>query len=116
MEFELVEEKLSGSGIILTLAGRLDAVHAVELKSRLKRLVADGHIHLIVDLTDVHFIDSSGLSALVSGLRAAGEAGGTLRLAGLNEQTTTAFRLTKLDRVLECYPDAAAAQAALPKA
>ena len=68
---------------------------------------------LVVDLTAVPFIDSSGLAALVSGLKATRQAGGTLKLAGLNEQARTVFRLTRLERVFELYPDAAAAQRTL---
>lgn len=85
--------------------GRLDAVTAPQLKARLKALVAEGHRQLVVDLVDVSFIDSSGLSALVSGFKAAREVGGTLKLAGLNEQTRMAFQLSRLDRVFEFYPD-----------
>ncbi len=110
MEFQITEEQRPGIGYVLTLYGHLDAVTAPELKSELKRLVAEGHNQLVADLTEVSFIDSSGLSALVSGLKAAREAGGTLRLAGLNEQTRTAFRLTLLDRVFEIYPDRDAIQ------
>ncbi len=115
MEFEYVEKQLSATALILTLRGPLDAANALQLKSGLKRLAADGHVQLIVDLTNVHFIDSSGLSALVSGLRAAREAGGTLILAGLNEQIRLAFKLSQLDRVFESYPDSATAQDALLK-
>lgn len=105
MELQITEDQLAGLGLVLVLRGRLDAVTAPQLKSKLKGLVADGHDQLVVDLTEVPFIDSSGLSALVSGLRAAREAGGTLKLIGLNEQTRTAFRLTQLDRVFEIFPD-----------
>lgn len=109
MELEITEKRLSETGILLTLDGRLDAVTAPDLRARLKGLVDDGYIELLVDLAGVPFIDSSGLSALVSGLKAARQAGGTLRLAGLDEQTRTAFRLTMLDRVFESYPDTATA-------
>jgi anti-anti-sigma factor len=109
VELQLAEELFSDKGLVLTLTGRLDAVTVPGLKSRLKGLIDSGRIQVIVDLTDVSFIDSSGLSALVSGLKAARQAGGTLKLAGLNEQTRTAFRLTMLDRVFEFYPDASSA-------
>ncbi|MFN2182843.1 MAG: STAS domain-containing protein [Anaerolineae bacterium] len=54
------------------------------------------------------FIDSSGLSALVSGFKAAREVGGTLKLTGFNEQTRLALHLSRLDRVFEFYSDEAA--------
>ena len=109
MDFKINEELLSDSLAVLRVKGRLDAVVAPDIKSRLKELIAGGHIRLIVDLEDVSFIDSSGLAALVSGFRAAREAGGTIKLAGLREQTMMVFKLTRLDRVFEIHPDAEAA-------
>ena len=114
MDFRINEELLSESLAVLRVKGRLDAVVAPDLKSRLKGLVAGGHVRLIVDLEDVSFIDSSGLAALVSGFRAAREAGGTIKLAGLNEQTMMVFKLTRLDRVFEIHLDAAIALGSEP--
>jgi len=104
MEFTMREEQIPGAGHFLMVQGRLDAITAPQIKSRLKDLVAAGHRQLVVDLVNVSFIDSSGLSALVSGFKAAREVGGTLKLAGLNEQTRIAFQLSRLDRVFEFYP------------
>jgi anti-sigma B factor antagonist len=116
MKLEITEKLLSEKRAIVTPGGRLDAVTAPDLKAHLKRLVEGGHIRLVVDLTDVPFIDSSGLAALVSAFKAAREAGGTIKLAGLNEQTRTIFTLTRLDRVFELYSDAEAALDTLPAA
>ena len=116
MEFQITEKLLPEKRAILTLSGQLNAVTAPDLKAQLKRLVKGGHIQIITDLTDVSFIDSSGLAALVSGFKVAREAGGTIRLAGLNEQARTVFKLTLLNRVFEIYPDAASALDALSAA
>ena len=70
-----------------------------------------GQVELIVCLREVPFIDSSGLAALVSGLKATRQAGGTLKLSGLCDQARTVFRLTMLERVFEIYADAAEALA-----
>jgi anti-sigma B factor antagonist len=113
MDFAITQELLSKECATLTVSGRLNAVTALELKEQLKQLVEKGCILLVVDLTAVPFIDSSGLAALVSGLKATRQAGGTLKLAGLNEQARTVFRLTRLERVFELYPDAATAQSTL---
>jgi len=109
MDFHISEKMLNDELALLKVKGRLDAVAAPDLKSRLKELVADNHVTVIIDLTDVSFIDSSGLAALVSGFRAAREAGGSIKLAGLREQTMMVFKLTRLDRVFEIHPDAEAA-------
>ncbi|HSJ58283.1 MAG TPA: STAS domain-containing protein [Anaerolineae bacterium] len=101
MEFKIQETEAAGTGRVVAVTGQLDAVTAPELKARLKNAVAGGHRRIIVDLSQVSFIDSSGLAALVSGLKTAREAGGSLSLVGVNERTRMAFRLSMLDRVFE---------------
>jgi len=114
MTLQIVEEPLSQEGALLRVRGRLDAVTAPDLKERLKQLAAGGHVHLVLDMTTVSFVDSAGLAALVSGLKVTREAGGTIKLAGLGRQARTAFEVTLLDRVFEFYPDADAALRTLP--
>jgi anti-sigma B factor antagonist len=96
---------------VLIVNGRLDAVSAQEVKAQLYDLVQTGHVELIVSMDAVPFVDSSGLAALVSGLKTTRQAGGTLKLAGLSEQARTVFRLTLLERVFEIYADVEGARA-----
>jgi len=88
---------------LLTIEGRLNAVTAGDLKEKMKTLVARKTVHLILDLHGVDFIDSSGLAALVSGLKSTREVGGSLKLVGLNENTMKVFKLTRLNRVFTFY-------------
>jgi anti-sigma B factor antagonist len=111
MGLETRTKSLADNVTLVEVEGRLNAVVAPDLKEQLKGLVASGRVKLLLDLTAVSFIDSSGLAALVSGFRAARENGGTIKLAGLNDQTRTVFRITKLDRVFEIHPDVEAALA-----
>ncbi|MBN1888951.1 MAG: STAS domain-containing protein [Thermoflexales bacterium] len=113
MAIQITEEQLLNKSALITLNGQLNAASAPEVKARLKRMVESGVIQLVADLSGVSFIDSSGLAALVSGLKAVREKGGALKLAGLNQQALTVFKLTLLDRVFEFYPDAQAARKAL---
>jgi len=106
MSLEYKTKQLADDVTLVEVSGRLNAVVAPDLKEQLKAAAKSGNARLIVDLTDVSFIDSSGLAALVSGFRAARESGGTIKLAGLNEQTRMVFRITKLDHVFEIHPDA----------
>jgi anti-sigma B factor antagonist len=105
-----IETSAAGNGIVVVhLAGRLNAVSSPEAKERLKGLVAEGSRSLVLDLSDLSFIDSSGLSALVAGYKAAAEAGGSLKLACMMPQVSEVFSLTHLDRVFETYPELEAA-------
>jgi anti-sigma B factor antagonist len=105
MDRQLTEQLLPNGWTVLAVEGRLNAVVAPQLKEHLKQTARAGNVNIVVDLAEVSFVDSSGLAALVSGFRAAREGGGTVRVAGLNEQTMTAFRLTRLDRVFEIHRD-----------
>jgi anti-sigma B factor antagonist len=107
LEVRTVAEKRA----VLAVKGRLNAITAPALKTQIRELVSSGHVELVCDLAGVGFLDSSGLSALVSGLKASREANGWLKLAGLNEQVGRIFRLTMLDHIFEIFPDVEAALA-----
>lgn len=98
-----IEKRDNGIGVV-RLEGRIDITSAANVKQLFASAVADGSPRLVVDLADVTFIDSSGLSALVSGLRSARQAGGDLRIAAAGRQPTTLFSLTSLDKVFRLYP------------
>jgi anti-sigma B factor antagonist len=112
-KLEIDRESLAERCVVLALKGRLDALTALELKEAIRERVDAGQVDLVVDLSGVPFIDSSGLAAMVSGLKAARQAGGSVKLAGPSEQALTVLRLTKLDRVFALYADRAAALGAL---
>ncbi len=97
---------------VLTCSGRLNMVAAPRLRAELRSVVEAGTSRLVVDLTGTAFIDSSGLGALIGGLKEARQAGGDLRIAGPGQQVLTVLRLTNLDKVLRPYPTAAEAVSA----
>ena len=103
-----VDRRPAGVAVVRPM-GRLDLNHAAELRERLAALVAAGQHRLVVDLAGVASIDSSGLGALIGGLKAARLAGGDLRLAAATDQARVVLQLTTLDRVLRSYPTEAAA-------
>jgi anti-anti-sigma factor len=88
---------------VISLDGRLDLLSAASVKSRFSDEVQRGRRRLVVDLGNVTMIDSSGLGALIGGLKAARLASGDLRLARTQEQAQSILRLTMLDRVLSTY-------------
>jgi anti-anti-sigma factor len=92
---------------VLQPAGRLNMVAAPALKSQIEESVGSGRDRIVVDFSDVVFIDSSGLGALIAGLKATRQAGGDLRIAHVPEQVMTVLRLTNLDRVLRAHPTVA---------
>jgi anti-anti-sigma factor len=97
---------------VMRLIGRLDLASAADVKQRLTRAIAEGHRLVVVDLHEVSFIDSSGLGALISGLKAARFQKAELRIARPGEQARVVLELTTLDRVLRPYPTVEEALAA----
>lgn len=100
---EVTTELRSEGGMVVKLAGRLDLLSASEVKQQLARIIAEGQRRIVVDLDGVTFVDSSGLGALISGLKAARQAGGDLRIARPPEQARVILDLTTLSRVLKPY-------------
>ncbi|MBI1877082.1 MAG: STAS domain-containing protein [Chloroflexi bacterium] len=103
-------QALEANQLLVRLKGRLDAATSSEVKTTLKQQIEAGHLQIIVDLQDVPFIDSSGLAALVSGLRLAREKGGSIALSSIQAQAYIVFRLTMLDRVFAIYSSPEEAQ------
>lgn len=95
---------------VLQCDGRLTMVAAPRLRAVLDETVAGGGHRIVVDLSETSFVDSSGLGALVHGLKATRLAGGDLRIAGAPEQVLAVLRLTNLDRVLRPYSDVSEAR------
>ena len=92
-----------GGAAVVRLNGRLDLLSAADVKGRLAQVVALGDRRVVVDLKEVPFVDSSGLGALIGGLKAARQAGGDLRIARPAQQAQTILELTTLNRVLRPY-------------
>jgi anti-sigma B factor antagonist len=86
----------------------LDASTARAFKDAMKPLLIQD-AKLVIDLSSVEFIDSSGLGALVSCLRQAHTTGGEIKLAGLKKPVRVLFELVRMHRVFEVFnnPDEA---------
>ncbi|MDH5476312.1 MAG: STAS domain-containing protein [Cyclobacteriaceae bacterium] len=83
---------------------KLDANIAPDLKSELITLHAEGVKNIILDLNEVKYTDSSGLSALLVGNRIVQEDGGMFVLARLSDHTSKLIKISQLDSVLNILP------------
>lgn len=88
---------------VVHLDGRLDFLSSSALRDELAEQVATGRRWFVVDLGDVTYVDSSGLGALISGLKMARQSGGDLRIARPGDQLRTVLSLTSLDSVFTTY-------------
>ncbi|MEM7551156.1 MAG: STAS domain-containing protein [Bacteroidota bacterium] len=83
---------------------KLDSTLSPTLKTDLLTQHAEGINNLILDLSSVRYIDSSGLSALLVGNRVFTEGGGMFILCGITEHVMKLIKISQLDNVLNILP------------
>lgn len=94
---QLTDER-HGQDLLLRVAEpRLDAAVAVDFKDEVRRRTAGHDGRVVLDLSAVEFLDSSGLGAVVAAMKELGR--GRLELAGLHGAVEKVFRLTRMDSV-----------------
>ena len=104
----------SGDCAVVQVAGEVDVYTAPLLRERALDLMAKGAAHLIVDLSGVVFLDSSGLGVLVGCLKRLRSRGGSLILVINAEHIVRIFRITGLTKVFPPYASVSEAIAANP--
>lgn len=104
-----MESVSTGDCAVLRVAGEIDVYTAPELRERVIGLIDDGTRHVIADLRDVDFVDSTGLGALVGSLKRLRLRDGSLELVTNGGRILQIFQITGLTRVFELHssvPDA----------
>jgi anti-sigma B factor antagonist len=97
---------------VVRLKGDIDLQHSPEARKVLLAAVKDGK-PVVVDLSEVGYIDSSGVASLVEGLQQARKAGNSLALAAVSEGAMRVLHLARLDKVFVIADDVAGAAAKL---
>lgn len=99
-----LEEKRVGEVLVVQLRGKLMGGKGSEaFREMLYRAISDRIVNVLVDLSEVTWMNSSGLGMLISGLTTMRSAGGDLRLVGLNEGTRRPLQITRLDAVFQVF-------------
>jgi len=94
---------------VVAAIGEVDLFTAPALDAELTRVVAAGASTVVVDLTGVDFLDSTGLSVLVKALKRVRESDGSLSVVVASERVAKVFRITGLDQILPVHPTLAEA-------
>lgn len=100
MTFSVAYAQRDGVVAHLALAGELDMSTAPELNAELDRLAGDGVRHLLLDLRELTFCDSTGIAAFVRGDNRAAADGGWLRVTGATGRVARVLQVTGLAEVL----------------
>ena len=89
---------------VLAVTGEIDIYTAPLFKQAVVNLVSEGNDAVVIDLTGVTFMDSSGFGTLLGATRRLRPAGGGLFLAGPNNTIQRMLRLTRLDSIMQIFP------------
>lgn len=92
-----------GDFTVIRLVGDVDVSSAARLRDALARLISDTAEKVLIDLTDVPFLDSTGLGVMVARLKQQRAGGGEMALVIPSERLLRNFRITGLDRVFHIY-------------
>ena len=96
----------SNNATTLAIRGSLDINTAPQLGDEVDRIIAEKPNAVVVDLSGLDLIDSSGVGALVSLLKRVRGYGGEVRVAGVRDQPLAIFKLLQLHRVFPGLPGA----------
>ncbi len=98
---ESVREDIS----VLTLKGRLTVGESAALREKVNELIASSRFQVVMDLSNLDYIDSTGLGNLVIYYTSLKKQGGALKLVNLNKRNIELLLLTKLHTVFEVFTD-----------
>jgi anti-sigma B factor antagonist len=111
-EFRLTEERLRPGGKLLAVCGELDIATVPELRERLDAAVDAGVKRLVLDLSEVAFMDSIAMAAILHTRTRLGESGRILVVVPESSYTRLVFEIAGLPRCLELFESRAEAVAA----
>jgi anti-sigma B factor antagonist len=103
-QFELSDESLDDTTHLIAVRGEVHVSTAPEFSERLNDAIAKGKTGVVIDMTDVEFIDSTGLSVLLNALRRVTRQQGALALAVSNPTVLRLFEITRLDSTFDIAP------------
>ncbi|MFQ5602796.1 MAG: STAS domain-containing protein [bacterium] len=100
--------------LVKILEPRLDAAISLDFKNKMSEYIKNGHKSILINLSEVDFIDSSGLGAMVTSLKLLGEKGG-ISICGVRETVKSMFKLTRMNFVFNIFENENEALAELSK-
>ena len=101
-----VKEQLHGDVGVISIEGNLKGGHEVlSLHTTIKKYLDNKTEKIVVDLKGVEWMGSVGIGILICCLTAVKNAGGDLRLSGLNTKVHKLLQMTKLEKIFDIYSD-----------
>ena len=99
-----LEEKKEGEVLILVLKGELmGGDDAGIFQDRIYQAIQEKTVDVVVDMTDIKWMNSAGLGKIMAGLTTLRGSGGDLKLAGVSDRVRRPIEITKLDNVIRMF-------------
>ena len=103
MEFNISTE-MGGDIVVVDMVGSLSASNVAEFRSQVSRLIEKKYCHILLDMSNVDFMDSSGLGSCMATHKQLAENNGMVVFAKPGEQVKKIFRITKAEQKLIIVP------------
>ncbi|MGW6898808.1 STAS domain-containing protein [Streptomyces sp. NPDC054919] len=104
-EFLIKITHMPGDRVVVALTGPMDWATARAVRTAALEELASGARRLVLDLAEVHFLDSSGIGAIASAYRKAALVGASVALARLSPALERRYQISGLHLVVPLYPD-----------
>ena len=98
----VVQKTVENLTVVQPSLETLDTRNVSDFRESIQSLLMEGK-NLVLDMSNITFVDSAGLGALLSALKQVSSVGGSLRLACLNDDVLNLFRLVRMNRVFEIF-------------
>jgi anti-sigma B factor antagonist len=108
---EIVHKRMNRADLI-SIKGRLDAMHSPALKQQIEDIFGEGRYRIVIDLSELEYVASPGLRVLIEARKKARDwkitdlEGGDIRLAGMTNRIREVFDLTGFTALFDIYADA----------
>ncbi|ACY12849.1 STAS domain-containing protein [Haliangium ochraceum] len=94
-----IKREDNGDDTTISITGKLDVLTAPEMSTLIDGLVAEKRRKVVVDLSGLDLIDSSGVAALVGMYKRVRAEGGDVTIRGIRDQPLAIFKLLRMDKV-----------------
>jgi len=90
---------------VVALEGEIDLHESPGMREALRPLIEQKLPRIFIDMTDVSYIDSSGIAVIIDAMQRVQAYGGKLALFGIRPNVRTVFEIARLDQVFKIFPD-----------
>ncbi|MBU2102811.1 MAG: STAS domain-containing protein [Candidatus Omnitrophota bacterium] len=97
----MIQQEKVNDVLVCIINGEVNITTSPELRKAFEKIIHDNQKKIIIDFTQVTYIDSSGLATLIEMLQRLRKIGGSLRLANMSQKVKNVFEITKLAKLFE---------------